>query len=111
MGLAASSATLQIKHSSKGVGCLPHHHPWQANEALHVGVRTGYCGSLTTFASWELSMIQLLIGGTVHAHLELRGVPLLLLYCACSWHLACGSKHSGGVVCIYSKPVRSSSRQ
>ena len=67
MGLAASSATLNIKHSSKGVGCLPHHHPWQANEALHVGVRTGFCGSLTTFASWELSMIQLLIGGTVCA--------------------------------------------
>ena len=33
-----------------------------------MGVRTGFCGSLTTFASWELSMIQLLIGGTVCAH-------------------------------------------
>ena len=30
---------------------------------LLVGLRTGYCGSLTTFASWELSLVTLLIGG------------------------------------------------
>lgn len=28
-----------------------------------VGLRTGFCGSLTTFASWELSLVSLLIGG------------------------------------------------
>lgn len=28
-----------------------------------VGLRTGFCGSLTTFASWELSLVTLLIGG------------------------------------------------
>ena len=63
MGLAASASTLKIKNASKAVGALPHSSPWQANSALHVGVRTGYCGSLTTFASWELAMVQLLIGG------------------------------------------------
>ena len=83
MGLAASAATLGIKQSSKAVGCLPHHHPWQSNEALHTGVRTGYCGSLTTFASWELSMVYLLIGGTVRAHRS----------CA-----ACASGHSFGAL-------------
>ena len=30
---------------------------------LHVGLRTGFCGSLTTFASWQLFLIQILIGG------------------------------------------------
>lgn len=30
---------------------------------LLVGLRTGFCGSLTTFASWELSLVTLLIGG------------------------------------------------
>jgi fluoride ion exporter CrcB/FEX len=30
---------------------------------LHVGLRTGYCGSLTTFASWEYSLVTGLIGG------------------------------------------------
>ncbi len=28
-----------------------------------VGLRTGFCGSLTTFASWELALVTLLIGG------------------------------------------------
>ena len=28
-----------------------------------VGLRTGFCGSLTTFASWELFLVTLLIGG------------------------------------------------
>lgn len=35
----------------------------QNAKELHVGLRTGFCGSLTTFASWQLSVIQLLIGG------------------------------------------------
>ena len=30
---------------------------------LHIGLRTGYCGSLTTFASWEYSLVTGLIGG------------------------------------------------
>ena len=30
---------------------------------LHTGLRTGFCGSLTTFASWEYSLVQGLIGG------------------------------------------------
>ena len=37
---------------------------------LHIGLRTGYCGSLTTFASWEYSLVTGLIGGApqpVHA--------------------------------------------
>ena len=35
----------------------------QAATGLHVGLRTGYCGSLTTFASWEYSLVTSLIGG------------------------------------------------
>jgi hypothetical protein len=30
---------------------------------LHIGMRTGFCGSLTTFASWEYSLVTALIGG------------------------------------------------
>lgn len=30
---------------------------------LHIGLRTGYCGSLTTFASWKYSLVTGLIGG------------------------------------------------
>lgn len=28
-----------------------------------MGLRTGFCGSLTTFASWEFSLVLALIGG------------------------------------------------
>lgn len=31
---------------------------------LHTGLRTGFCGSLTTFASWEYTLVLALIGGT-----------------------------------------------
>ncbi len=30
---------------------------------LLIGLRTGFCGSLTTFASWEFSLVLGLIGG------------------------------------------------
>lgn len=68
MGLLAAAATLGLD-SKKPVALLPEAHPWQNCPELFVGLRTGYCGSLTTFASWELSMVQLLIGGTVSEHL------------------------------------------
>ena len=29
-----------------------------------MGLRTGYCGSLTTFSVWMLQAVQLLVGGT-----------------------------------------------
>jgi len=43
---------------------LPERHPWQEHVALHVGLRTGYCGSLTTFSAWLLQCVQLLVGGS-----------------------------------------------
>ena len=36
---------------------------WQDNAPLWTGLRTGYCGSLTTFSAWQLQMVQMLIGG------------------------------------------------
>ena len=35
---------------------------------LHIGLRTGYCGSLTTFASWVYSLLLQVVGG-VRLHL------------------------------------------
>ena len=40
--------------ASQPVAALPAAHPLQDAVALHVGLRTGYCGSLTTFSSWLL---------------------------------------------------------
>lgn len=30
---------------------------------LHIGLRTGYCGSLTTFASWVYALLLQVVGG------------------------------------------------
>ena len=47
----------------QAIGLLPASHPWQGNFELQVGLRTGFCGSLTTFSSWELESFQMLLGG------------------------------------------------
>jgi len=51
--------------SAKGIA-LPLLHqdsPLQKHAALLLGLRTGYCGSLTTFASWMVQMVEMMIGG------------------------------------------------
>lgn len=63
MGLLSTGAVLGLK-TKKTLAILPASHHFQGEKELQVGLRTGYCGSLTTFASWELSLLQLLIGST-----------------------------------------------
>ncbi|KAL3150775.1 hypothetical protein ABBQ32_000546 [Trebouxia sp. C0010 RCD-2024] len=61
MGFFSAASVLDLK-STKNLAFLPAHSCLQSEKELQVGLRTGYCGSLTTFASWELSLLQLLIG-------------------------------------------------
>jgi CrcB protein len=41
---------------------LKRDHPLQQHDALHVAIKTGMCGSLTTFASWNTQMVVMLDG-------------------------------------------------
>ncbi|KAG2482876.1 hypothetical protein HYH03_018220 [Edaphochlamys debaryana] len=41
---------------------------WQRHTALHLGLRTGFCGSLTTFSSWVLQIVVLMVGRTSSGH-------------------------------------------
>ena len=41
---------------------LAPNHPFQTHTTLHVAIRTGMCGSLTTFASWNAQMVVMLDG-------------------------------------------------
>ncbi|KXZ50191.1 hypothetical protein GPECTOR_17g828 [Gonium pectorale] len=41
---------------------LPRSSSLQSHVALHFGLRTGYCGSLTTFSSWMLQVVVLMVG-------------------------------------------------
>ena len=51
IGLYSSAAQLGLP-GGLSVAALNRDHPLQKANAFHVGIRTGFCGSLTTFASW-----------------------------------------------------------
>ena len=44
------------------VACLKRTSPLQKWTITHLGVRTGFCGSLTTFASWNTQMVVMIVG-------------------------------------------------
>jgi fluoride ion exporter CrcB/FEX len=49
--------------SSTALACLSQAHRWQRLTRLHVGLRVGFCGSLTTWAGWNQSMVQRCVDG------------------------------------------------
>lgn len=53
-------------------------HPLQQHDAFHVALRTGFCGSLTTFASWNAQMIVMLDGS--YTELGSQIIPALFGY-------------------------------
>ncbi|KAI3426157.1 hypothetical protein D9Q98_008534 [Chlorella vulgaris] len=56
IGTFAASSTVGLT-VDKSMALLPFDHPWQSNFELQIGIRTGFCGSLTTFASWFLELM------------------------------------------------------
>uniref|UniRef100_A0A1D2A3X0 Fluoride ion transporter CrcB n=1 Tax=Auxenochlorella protothecoides TaxID=3075 RepID=A0A1D2A3X0_AUXPR len=56
MGALVSSSVVGLS-TPKEVTLLPASHPWQKNIPLHIGLRTGYCGSLTTFGTWQVELM------------------------------------------------------
>lgn len=62
MGLLAASSTLTLG-DPKPLAALPAAHPWQAAPELHIGLRTGFCGSLTTLSGWTMALTLQLVGG------------------------------------------------
>ena len=41
---------------------LRQNHPLQQYEPLHIAIKTGFCGSLTTFSSWNTQMVVMMDG-------------------------------------------------
>jgi fluoride ion exporter CrcB/FEX len=44
------------------IAWLPIQHPFQKATLLHVAFKTGFCGALTTFSSWNSEMVVLIYG-------------------------------------------------
>jgi fluoride exporter len=61
--LVRTQIQYRVYRMLQAVGILPAGHPWQGNAPLLAGLRTGYCGSLTTFSAWQLQCVLLLVGG------------------------------------------------
>ncbi len=56
IGLLSPAQLLDLE-STVACAMLPPKSSWQHNSLLLLGLRTGYCGCLTTFASWMLGLV------------------------------------------------------
>ncbi len=63
MGLLVSGDGESISVNLPMAG-LPRNHFFQNWVVTHVGLRTGFCGALTTFASWNTQMVVMICGGS-----------------------------------------------
>jgi len=66
LGLFSQADALKSNYLTEIAGSvplLPQRNALQAHTPFLVGVRTGFCGTLTTYASWLLQMVRMLVGG------------------------------------------------
>jgi len=78
VGSFAMGVLTPINHDIPPIPWLKPDHRLQDNAGLHFGIRVAFCGSLTTFASWNTQMIVMMVGrGTV---LGRQIVPALFGY-------------------------------
>lgn len=64
MGLLVSGNDVTLRlpvHSN--LACLPRNCAFQSWEITHLGMRTGLCGSLTSFSSWNAQMVVMIVAG------------------------------------------------
>jgi fluoride exporter len=69
MGLLSPSSVLRagVRHrltAPAPLAMLPRGWSLQGHAPLLVGARTGFCGSLTTFASWMLQVVSMFVAGS-----------------------------------------------
>ncbi|KAI8111834.1 hypothetical protein M9435_004332 [Picochlorum sp. BPE23] len=62
IGMVATSSMVGLDED-KSIVFLGRNHPWQSNIPLQTGVRTGLCGSITTFSSWMLEVMTTCLDG------------------------------------------------
>ena len=89
---AAAGVASDERYGFHALAALPPSHRVQALTRVHVGLRTGLCGALTTWASWNQQMTARAIQGDwARALLGLLfGVQLSLSSLAFGQHVAAG---------------------
>ena len=61
MGLMQTTATMDLPKSFP-IAFLSEDSVFQTMDIIHLAIRTGFCGSLTTFSSWNSEMIVIILG-------------------------------------------------
>jgi len=62
MGFMLSSSALDLP-TSLPVAWAPADSSFQSMDVIHLAIRTGFCGSLTTYSSWNSEMVVMIIDG------------------------------------------------
>ena len=93
---AAAGVAADERYGLHALAALPPAHRTQKLVRLHVGLRTGFCGALTTWASWNQEMVARAVHGDwARALLGLLfGVQLSLASLAVGQHVAAGLWHA-----------------
>ena len=73
MGLFQDSTVLGLA-VPMAVAWLGPHHSFQNAKILHTAFKTGFCGSLTTFSSWNSEMIVMIFSLELHDNPQVRVV-------------------------------------
>jgi fluoride ion exporter CrcB/FEX len=61
MGLMQTTDALDLPKTFP-IAWLRDSHPFQSDHVLHLAIRVGFCGSLTTFSSWNSEMVVMSFG-------------------------------------------------
>ena len=92
---AAAGVASDERYGLHALAALPPSHRLQALTRVHIGLRTGLCGALTTWASWNQEMTARAVQGDWSRALlgMLFGVQLSLASLAVGQHVAAGLWH------------------
>lgn len=61
MGLMQGTDTMDLPKSLP-IAWLHEDHRFQSDSTIHLAIKTGFCGSLTTFSSWNSEMVMMFLG-------------------------------------------------
>ena len=93
----ARALNRKTAHGYNPLAIFPRDAKWiQNNPPLQLGLRTGFCGALTTFASWNQQMVSMLLEGTFASVIgALYGYAIGILVCTSAIQLG---EHAAAVV-------------
>lgn len=74
IGFMQSTDTMNLPKTFP-IAWLEESHPFQSFDVIHFAISVGFCGSLTTFSSWNSEMVTMILGtDSDHGSLIFRGL-------------------------------------